>query len=117
VLDASIINTYASSFNSSSLNTVISNATGLQGSLLNQVSSYQKGASNSTSTLSYITSTISSFIGGIQQFLSGLANFVGIIVVQAFIMPAFSIILTVVSIRELARIFGSEVNLSRINII
>ncbi len=116
-LDATIISTYATSFNPSSVNTAISNATGLQGNLLNEVSSYQKGAANSTGVSNYITNLISGFVGGVQQFLSGLAAFVGIIVVQAFVMPAFSIVLTIVSIRELSRILGSEVNLSRMSII
>jgi len=42
---------------------------------------------------------------------------VAIIVVQAFVMPAFSIVLTLISIRELAKILGSEVNLSKMSII
>jgi len=117
VLDASIINTYASSFSASSINAAMTNATNLQGSLLNEVSNYQTGSSTSTGVLSYISSLISSFVGGIQHFLSGLANFVAIIVVQAFVMPAFSIVLTLISIRELAKILGSEVNLSKMSII
>jgi hypothetical protein len=117
VLDATIINSYATAFNPSSVNTAMTNATSLQNNLLNEVSSYQTGATTSTSALSYISSLVSGFIRDIQQFLSGLANFVAIIVVQAFVMPAFSIILTLVSIRELARILGSEVNLTRMNLI
>jgi hypothetical protein len=117
VLDATIINSYAVSFNPSSLTPTMSNATGLQGNLLNEVSNYQSGASNSIGAFNYITGLVSGFISSVQQFLSGLANFVGIIVVQAFLMPAFSIILTMVSMRELARILGSEVNLNKFSII
>lgn len=117
VLDATIINSYAVSFSPLSLSSTISNSTALQGSLLNQVAGYQNGSTTPTNAISYITGVISGFIGSVRQFLSGLANFVAIIAVQAFIMPAFSIILTAVSIRELARVLGSEVNLGKLNII
>jgi hypothetical protein len=117
VLDATIINSYAISFNPSTVTLATSNATQLQGSLLNGLTSYQSGTTNSTSTSNYITSIISSFVGGIRQFLSGLANFVAIIIIQAFLMPAFSIILTAVSIRELARILGAEINLNKMSLL
>lgn len=117
VLDATIINTYAVSFSSSSINATLSSAGGLQGSLLSEVSGYQRGSITYTSAFNYITSIISGFIGGVKQFVSGLANFIAIIVVQAFVMPAFSIILTVVSIRELAKVLGSEINLSRFSLV
>jgi hypothetical protein len=117
VLDATIINSYAVSFNPSSLTTTMSNATGLQGNLLNEVSEYQSGTANSVGAFNYVTGLVSGFIGAAQQFLSGLANFIGITIVQAFLMPAFSMILTIVSMREFARILGSEVNLNKFSII
>jgi hypothetical protein len=117
VLDATLINTYATTFNPSSVTTVMANATTIQGSLLNEITTYQSGGATSTGAFNYITGLISGFIVGIKQFLSGLSNFVAIIVVQAFLMPAFSIILTVISIKELARLLGSEVNFNKLNLI
>lgn len=117
VLDATIVNSYAVEFNPSSLTAVLSNSTGVQGGLLNEVSAYQSNSVTASSAFNYMTGLVSGFINGIQQLLNGLANFVAIIVVQAFLMPAFSIILTVISIREFARILGSEVHLGRFNYI
>jgi hypothetical protein len=117
VLNATIINNYAVTFNPSSVNSTLLNATNVQGGMLNEVSLYQNGHSNSTSAFSIASGLITNFIKSTQQFLQGLANFVAITIIQAFILPAFSLLLTVISIRELARILGSEVNFGRFNII
>jgi hypothetical protein len=117
VLDASIVNSYATTFSNSSATNILTNATDMQGTLLNKVSAYQSGTTNSTSTIGQITAILSGFASSIEQFLSGISKFVAIIIVQAFLLPAFSLILTVISIRELARILGTEINLNRFSII
>lgn len=118
VLDATIINSYATSVNPTSLNATLLNSTGVEGHLLGEVSAYQSNSVSSPGAIGYITSAVSGFIGGLQQFLQGLADYVAIILVEALLLPAFSLLLTAISIRELARVLGSEVNIgNKFNII
>ena len=117
VLDASIVNSYTTILTNSSATNILSNATNVQGTLLNAVSAYQSGKTNSTGTLGQINTLLSGFTSSFQHFLSDIANFVAIIIVEAFILPAFSIILTVIAIRELARTLGAEVRLNKFGIL
>lgn len=117
VLDASIVNSYTTALTNSTAGNILTNVTSVQGTLLNQVSAYQNGKTNSTGTLSQISTLISGFTSNFQKFLSGISNFVAIIIVEAFILPAFSIILTIISIRELAKILGTEVRLNKFGIL
>ncbi len=54
--------------------------------------------------------SISSLFGPVFNILSNLAVD---IIMMVFVLPIFNVILTVISIRELARIFGSEISLGR----
>lgn len=117
VLDASLVSSYSTSFTTAGINATASNASGLQSGLLGQVSSYERGVTSPTNALSASSNLISGFINAVSGFFQWLSNLVAIIVVQAFLMPAFSIMLTVISIRELARILGSEVHLGKFNML
>lgn len=117
VLNATVINSYATTFSPSNIASAANGATGLQNNIIAELSSYQSGHVSSFNAFNYITGAVSGLIEGTQQFIEGLSNFIAIIVMQAFILPALSVILTVISIRELARILGSEIDLGRFSII
>lgn len=111
VLDAQLIATYSAS-STAAINSMLVNATavksGLVGSLAqtNMTTGILTGISNSVSSLfSYVES-------GMESIMSGVA----MIIVEAFFLPIFSIMLTVVSARELARILGSEISFGKFDI-
>ncbi|MGC8647640.1 MAG: hypothetical protein ACP5SA_02345 [Candidatus Micrarchaeia archaeon] len=68
-------------------------------------------ANNSNSTgivsgfISFAGKIYSMFMNAIKKVL----NFVALLIVEVFLLPLFSAVLTVISIREIARILGSEV--------
>jgi len=75
------------------------------------------GSENSTSSRSILdsmTSTISGLVGGVQALFTELANFVAFLMVEIFFLPVFSLVLTAISIREFARILGSEVSFGKL---
>ncbi len=117
VLDATIVNSYSLAFSPTNVSSLTSSAVKVQSSIINEASAYQSKSVTAPGAFSYMASLASGFLNGIQPFLQGLANFVAITIVQAFLMPTFSLILTVISIRELARILGSEVYFGRFNIV
>ena len=61
------------------------------------------------SALSNLSNVFSTLLGLFENVLTFL-------IIQAFILPAFSLILTVISVRELARILGSEISFGRFDI-
>jgi hypothetical protein len=67
-----------------------------------------------------ITGSLLSALGSASGVMTALINTVGdaiaFLIVQVFVLPTFDIVLTIVSIRELARILGSEVSLGRFDI-
>ena len=77
VLDATIINSYAVSFNPSSYNSdhIKRNWTSRKPPERSH-QAIKAAPPTPSSALGYITGLVSGFIGGIQQFVSGLANFV-----------------------------------------
>jgi hypothetical protein len=116
-LDATIINSYAINFSSGNVTSVATSVSGVQSGLLNEVSTYQRNSVTAVGAFGYMTNLITGFENTTGQFIQGLANFVAITIIQAFLMPTFSMILTVISIREFARILGSEVNFGRFNLV
>ena len=62
-----------------------------------------------------------SWIGGIGSWIASLLNGifteVGHFIVYAFVMPAFSLAITGISVSELSRLLGSEVPLKRLNLL
>ena len=59
---------------------------------------------------------VCSFLTYIESLISQIINMVTIVIVEAFFLPIFSLILTVVSARELAKILGSELSFGKFDI-
>ena len=125
VLDAQLMYAYSSgsaAADFSAATSAINNATGTAQS----ISSSAFSASKLLSTTSYNTITtnpfsgvltlVSGFSGAFSNVVTQFENVVTFLIIQVFILPTFSLILTVISVRELARILGSEISFGRFDI-
>lgn len=105
VLDANMINNYSNNINNSTIVTLTNAAYGVQGQMLS--------SSVSSAKIGFI-STISSYVTSIANGFSSVTNMViaaiSYFIMAAFILPAFSLVLTIISIKEMASILGSEVS-------
>lgn len=61
-------------------------------------------------------STASALYDVLQKLPAALMNIVSLLVVQIVFLPLLSVVLTLIAIRELALLFGGEVNLSRFEV-
>ena len=113
LLDAQITANYSNGTNQTS----IGSFTSLASSLNVSVSSlYNATNSSSRGLLASLSSKISEGVSGLEEGISKLIKFVAMLLVEVFFFPVFSVILTTISIRELARILGSEVSFGRFDI-
>lgn len=113
VLNAELASTYLTTINNSTVSNFILNASNTNQYIINKAT--QIGITkNNSSIVSYFLGAINGLVSGFQGFLNTLTNFVAIIVIQVFFLPIFSIILTAISIRELARILGSEISFGKL---
>lgn len=109
VMNATISNAYLSTTNSSGTGAVTLGSDSITSSAI-------AAAKNSTNS-----SAITSFISGAQSwttnFLDGLFGSVAYFIVYAFILPAFSLMLTGISVRELSRMLGSDTFFGKFNLL
>jgi hypothetical protein len=95
-----------------SLNQSIQNSTAVQRSVLASISVQNLTASSATS----IIGEIGGLFGGLTGLVDNLLNTVSGLIMEAFLFPIFSIILTIISAREFARIMGTEVSFGKFDI-
>lgn len=107
VMDAQLVSAYSAG--TSGVGAISSTAN----SLKENVSGSLLSANVPTSVLSDISSGISSFVSMVEADLTTVMNIVAMIIVEAFFLPLFSVMLTIVSARELARILGSELSFGK----
>ena len=112
LLDAQITSSYSYGLNQTMLGSFSIQAGSLKDSITGQGSSGQPSNGIIQSLLSGASQLSSSFEG----VLNLMVDEVAMLVVQVFFFPVFSVILTVTSIRELARVLGSEVSLGKFDI-
>jgi len=117
LFNAELLNSYSSTITDPSLSLIGSIATGSQDGITAQMAA----ANQSSSTgMFLLLGALSSSLGGIvsafQDALKSVANEVAMLIIEVFFLPVFSVILTVVSIREIARMLGSEVNFGKLHI-
>jgi hypothetical protein len=130
LLGAQLLSTFASgpsnSIYSTSglLNSTTTNAQALGGYAVNQTSLYQ-GSNSLNSTLTNVTmqslfNTISrstnAWTGFFSSAISALENTIAFLIVQVFLLPVLSLVLTLISIRELARILGTEITFGKFDL-
>ena len=102
VLNANIIN----SFSIASSNSTITQVTGSATSLENMALS----GSNKLSIINAIANSANSISSAFSGITNTIVGVIAYFILAAFILPAFSLIITAVSIRELSAVFGSEIS-------
>ncbi len=125
VFDAEVMNAYANGSTAqifSSALGAVNSATSATQSISS--STYQLAQSMLSISFNSITfdpfSIASSFLSAFSNAFTALVDaieaVVTFLIIQVFILPSFSLILTVISIRELARILGSEISFGRFDV-
>jgi hypothetical protein len=108
LLNAFLMNSYSNSINQTSIEGITNTASSFSGSL-NGISGYNSTNETSNSGIvSMISSGINSISSSLGNLFKPLLIFVSELVMAVFILPAFSLAITYISIRELARAMGSE---------
>ncbi len=114
LLDAQITSSYSYSIsNPSNTAPFVIKAEGIGSALVTN------SGNNSTThggIISTITGYSSSILDSFYQWVGGLVDSVSLLIIQVFFLPVLSIILTVISIRELASVLGSEISLGKFDI-
>lgn len=116
LLNAGLTNSYFGTTSASSTDSLISSLGTMNDNMMNTVSS-ASASQNSTvrnGLLNSLSSTISGLVGGAETIIKELLNIIAFLIIDIFFLPVFSLILTAVSIREFARILGSEVSFGKL---
>ncbi|MDE1871525.1 MAG: hypothetical protein KGI06_04795 [Candidatus Micrarchaeota archaeon] len=117
VLDASLANSYITSLSSGSVSTFIASETNSNNNIISMTTQISESNKNDTfGFVSYFTNAINNLVKGFDGFLNQLTSMVALIIIEVFFLPVFSLILTVISIRELANILGSEISFGKLYI-
>jgi hypothetical protein len=111
VFDATIASSYSSQIDLNSITQLNSTTAGASASISGSLSAYTPNslAHSSSSLLAPIKSIISGFAGLLNELLQGLAY----LIVYTFVLPAFSLIITGIAIREFAGVLGSEASFGK----
>ena len=72
---------------------------------------------NAGAIISGVSSALSSISSGAASVINTIMNYISYFIMAAFILPAFSIAITIISIRELSGVLGSEVSLGLLNMV
>ncbi len=117
VLNATLVNEYSASLSptGTSITQIMGSATSLRDSLLG--SQQQLNATDSGVGFSSINSAIASISGAISGLINWLLNELAYLIVYAFVLPIFSLIITGISIREISGILGAEAHFGKFNIL
>ena len=109
VMNAMIANSYYQTASNNSIVSLTSSASSFKNTLtgIPQI----RNQSDYGSAISFLN-TVTNGISGISNYFSGIINWlvssVAYFIVYTFILPGFSLILTIISVRELSAMLGSE---------
>ncbi|MGC8567898.1 MAG: hypothetical protein ACP5RP_00795 [Candidatus Micrarchaeia archaeon] len=109
LFNAQLISEYGTSTLSYQMQSISSNIE----SSTNQII-YYGGKANSSSIVGSAINSAMSYYQDLQNILQPVFSFIALVCIEVFFLPIFSIILTVISIRELARLMNSEVSFGRL---
>ncbi len=117
LMDAYLTNSLANPIASTvaSINNFTSSVTGLQGS------AFSLGTTQSSNSINYgLLNTVIDGAGALSSsfnlITTAIWNCITLIIIQVFFLPIFSLILTFISTKELAKIFGSELSLDMFSV-
>ena len=117
LFNAELVSNYSSTITNSPLPSIGSIVAGTQANITGQIqASNQNNTTTGASLFTYVSSSLSGLASTVQDALKSVVDEVALLVIEVFFLPVFSIILTVVSIREIAKLLGSEVNFGKLHI-
>ena len=112
LFDATMLNSYSTSYNATILTISTSNASSLE----NQIISSQNNR-NQTSIVSVIESSASSLASSLARLVNSLITFISELIMQVFILPVFSLVITGISIKEISELLGSEASFGKFRVL
>ena len=102
VLNASLASSYFNNLTNGTVNTFITSETSANNNILNRAGQVTNvNGSVNTGVVSYFLSGINGLVQSFDNSINQLTNIVALIIIEVFFLPAFSIILTAISIRSL----------------
>jgi hypothetical protein len=113
LLNAAIANAYSLSSNQTSLSTLSLET----GSIESGVMSYASQGANSTGIVYSLISIGSGISAQISNLMSYIFRAIAYFIVYAFVLPAFSLMITAISVKELAAMLGSDNFFGRFNLL
>ena len=114
LLNAALANNYMSSLNGSSVNANIASDISESSSILGSATGMN--TNNTARIINFFRNSVNALINGFGSVINGILGVIAFIIIEVFFLPIFSLILTAVSIKELARIMGSEISFGRLYI-
>ena len=113
IVDATLMQSYYSQYSQSSLQQIEAQAQSLNSQYLGSIPSRV----NSTSfNVAGISGAASSLLNSLANIIQSLLFFLSGLIVQIFILPVFSLVLTGISIRELSGILGAEASFGKLKL-
>ena len=113
VMNAALSSSYGAASSASGLSTFGNEISGVENSALG----YANGSTNSSGAVQFVTGAFTTILNGIDSLLDLLFRSIAYFVVSAFILPAFSLVLTGIALRELSRLLGSETFFGKYNLL
>lgn len=113
VFNIMLINSYFS-LNSTNLSQVTLTASGVENTFLS--TNLAVNSTKASGVVGALTGAISSLQNSVYQVINGILSWLSSFIVATFILPAFSLIITGISVKEFADILGSEVSFGRFKV-
>ncbi len=112
LLNAQLVYSYSS--NTSLLNSFLQSTSQLKTSIINQTPTTSNSISQQFITT--IDTAVTNFSNYFWNMINNIINELALMIVEIFFLPLLSLILTIASIRELAKILGSEISFGKFDI-
>ena len=118
VLNASLASSYLTGLNNGTISNFITIETSANNNLITKATQINSsvGFGQASGIVASFTAGIDELVVGFEGFINQLTSIIALIIIEVFFLPVFSLILTAISIRELARILGSEISFGRLYI-
>ena len=118
VLNASIISSYQVNLSNSSITSFSSSASGLNSYVTGINTQYANANSINAGAIIYgVSSALSSISSGAASVMNTIMDYLSYFIMAAFILPAFSIVITSISIKEFSKLLGSEMTFNMFDVI
>ncbi|MGC8687164.1 MAG: hypothetical protein ACP5RM_00490 [Candidatus Micrarchaeia archaeon] len=109
VFEAGLVSNYSQYANSTAMESLSSAANSAAKNVTVVYTSFNS-TQNQTGMLGVLSGFAYSISSELMGFIRYLSNFVALLIIEVFFIPVFSMLITVISIREFARLLGSDMN-------